>query len=312
VIRELPSLAVIIGRLTEAQLAALARRDRQPESGSASGGSSALRRWPRRFRSAWAPSSSERVSAGSRPRPGSPEKAGLGGVWSTEGWANVSSRVQISEPNYRMIEENVTTPFTPQEELLAQMETLAARDGFEENIRYGATVISVRTVDAAGDETLEDDATVGVRVTYTDAAGQTRTLLASEHVLLCTGGLQTPNTDSLPSAGPFAGDVISGVNSEVDEISLGGKSGASTEKLNACVFCGHISDPNTHTIVCQDRAGMINGGKLNRRGRGLVVCSLRAGDGCVRCGERPVRKRLFCVPFYAKTRTFAKTGSGQT
>jgi hypothetical protein len=240
------------------------------------------------------------------------QKAGLGGVWSTEGWANVSSRVQISEPNYRMIEENVTTPFTPQEELLAQMETLAARDGFEENIRYGATVISVRTVDAAGDETLEDDATVGVRVTYTDAAGQTRTLLASEHVLLCTGGLQTPNTDSLPSAGPFAGDVISGVNSEVDEISLGGKSGASTEKLNACVFCGHISDPNTHTIVCQDRAGMINGGKLNRRGRCLVVLQSACWGWVRSLWRTPGAETSFCVPFYAKTRTFAKTGSGQT
>ena len=30
------------------------------------------------------------------------KKATLGGVWATDaGWANVSSKVQISEPNYR-------------------------------------------------------------------------------------------------------------------------------------------------------------------------------------------------------------------
>jgi hypothetical protein len=33
----------------------------------------------------------------------------------------------------------------------------------------------------------------------------------------------------------------------------------------------------------------------------LWCCSLRAGDGCVRCGERPVRKRLFVCLFMLKT-----------
>lgn len=31
----------------------------------------------------------------------------LGGVWATNGWANVSSRVQISEPNYRLADEGL-------------------------------------------------------------------------------------------------------------------------------------------------------------------------------------------------------------
>ena len=38
--------------------------------------------------------------------------------------------------------------FTPQAELLGQMEELSQRDAFADNIRYGARVTAVRTVDA--------------------------------------------------------------------------------------------------------------------------------------------------------------------
>ena len=36
------------------------------------------------------------------------QQPGLGGVWAPTSWANASSRVQISEPNYRLISENVS------------------------------------------------------------------------------------------------------------------------------------------------------------------------------------------------------------
>ena len=55
-------------------------------------------------------------------------------------------------------------------ELLGQMRELAERDGFADKIRCGATVTAVRTVDAEGEETLDDSAAAGVRVTYVDAA----------------------------------------------------------------------------------------------------------------------------------------------
>ena len=42
--------------------------------------------------------------------------------------------------------------FTPQAELLGQMEELSQRDAFADNIRYGARVTAVRTVDAEGQD----------------------------------------------------------------------------------------------------------------------------------------------------------------
>lgn len=60
-------------------------------------------------------------------------------------------------------------------------------------------------------------------MTYTDAAGESHTLLASDHVLLCTGGLQTPRDVALPEQAVFGGDVILGIGSEVDNTDLAGK-----------------------------------------------------------------------------------------
>ena len=88
------------------------------------------------------------------------QRAAIGGVWGEQSMANKSSRVQIAEPNYRLIEENVTEEFTPQEELLEQMYELAARDGFEDRIRCDCSMTSCRAVDASGDETLDDGAAV--------------------------------------------------------------------------------------------------------------------------------------------------------
>ena len=51
--------------------------------------------------------------------------------------------------------------FTPQAELLGQMEELSQRDAFADNIRYGACVTAVRTVDAQGEETQDDAAAAG-------------------------------------------------------------------------------------------------------------------------------------------------------
>jgi cation diffusion facilitator CzcD-associated flavoprotein CzcO len=147
---------------------------------------------------------------------------GLGGVWAPGSWANASSRVQISEPNYRMVGENITSEFTPQKELLEQMQALAERDGFGGRIRYGATVTAVRTVDALGQETQVGGG-AAVRVTYTDAGGTAHVLLARDHVLLCTGGLQTPKEITLPDEQAFGGDVILGIKSEVDNIGLSGR-----------------------------------------------------------------------------------------
>ena len=113
--------------------------------------------------------------------------------------------------------------FTPQAELLGQMEELSQRDAFADNIRYGARVTAVRTVDAEGQETQDDDAAAGVRVSYVDSEGTARALLARDHVLLCTGGLQKPREVALPDEELFAGDIINGINSEVDETSLSGR-----------------------------------------------------------------------------------------
>jgi hypothetical protein len=44
------------------------------------------------------------------------------------------------------------------------MGALAARDGFAGRLRYGAAVTAVRTIDAAGEETVDDDAAVAVRL----------------------------------------------------------------------------------------------------------------------------------------------------
>ena len=204
----------------------------------------------------------------------------LGGVWATNGWANASSRVQISEPHYRMIEENVTTEFTPQEELLGQMKAMVARDKFEDRIRYGSKVTSVRTIDAAGEETLADGATASVRVTYTDPTGRICVIVASEHVLLCTGGLQTPNKDTLPSDAAFAGAVISGVSSEVDAIPLGGKS--------VCVVgMGAFAVENARTALEQGAEHVtIVARKMN-----LVLPRMLLAQGSVAGGTSLFRKR---------------------
>ena len=167
----------------------------------------------------------------------------IGGVWAPTSVANSSSRVQISEPSYRLIEENVQTEFTPQAELLDQMQELAERDGFADKIRCGATVTAARTVDAEGEETLDDDVAVAVLVTYTDAAtGESRTVLASADVLFCTGGLQTPKQIELPEESAFSGDVILGTNSEVDDLPLEGR--------RVCVMgMGAFAVENTRTVL---------------------------------------------------------------
>mmetsp|Transcript_13724 Transcript_13724/g.39161 ORF Transcript_13724/g.39161 Transcript_13724/m.39161 type:complete len:547 (-) Transcript_13724:42-1682(-) len=133
-----------------------------------------------------------------------------GGVWSS--FANKSSRVQISEVCYRPRAEQVLTDFTPQEEILSEMEEVCRRDDIHGKMRLGCDVISVRDLEGEG-----------VEVRYRDASGLECRLLATEHVLLCTGGLQEPRLLQFSGEDTFRGDVILGIGSQIDRTALAGK-----------------------------------------------------------------------------------------
>ena len=202
------------------------------------------------------------------------KQPGLGGVWAASSWANSSSRVQISEPNYRMVSENVTEEFTPRQELLGQMHALTQQDDFSVKIRYGASVVSVRPVDSMGLETHDDSAAHRVCVTYIDAdSGATHIIEARDHVLLCTGGLQTPKTITLPTEGLFGGEVIVGISSEVDSIDLQGR--------RVCVLgMGAFAVENARTALLQGAEHVT----IVARGLNLVIPRLLLAMSTLQAG----------------------------
>jgi cation diffusion facilitator CzcD-associated flavoprotein CzcO len=215
---------------------------------------------------------------------------GLGGVWAPGSWANASSCVQVSEPNYRLLSEHPATEFTPRDELLEQMQALVDRDGFAGKLRFGADVRAVRTVDAAGRETHggggegqgegqggQGEATAraaAVRVSYTDAAsGLVHVLLATNHVLLCTGGLQTPRDVELPGEGAFGGGIIRGIGSEVDTADLQGK--------RVCVLgMGAFAVEAARTALLQGADHVT----IVARGRNLVIPRMLLASATLQAG----------------------------
>ena len=100
-----------------------------------------------------------------------------------------------------------------------------------------------------------------MRVTYTDvASGEARTLVARDHVLLCTGGLQRPRDVPLPSEALFGGDVIVGMSSEVDRTPLGGR--------HVCVLgLGAFAVENARTALLGGAAHVT----IVARSRNLVI-----------------------------------------
>ena len=191
--------------------------------------------------------------------------------------ANGSSRVQVAEPNYRLIEENITESFTPQGDLLQQMHELVARDRFTAKIRFGCVVTSARTVDAAGRETLDDTAAAGVRVSFiANSAGNAKqhsTVLAKDHVLFCTGGLQTPRDVQLPGEHEFGGDVILGINSQVDHTLLEGR-------RVAVLGMGAFAVENARTALLRGATHVT----MVARHYGLVLPRLLVGLGTIQAG----------------------------
>lgn len=135
--------------------------------------------------------------------------AATGGVWRS--FANKSSCAQVAEPSYRLVAEQPTTNFTPCQDLLHEMDQLCLQGDFVEKLRFGCEMTSVRD--------LEGD---GVEVQYRDASGALRTIIAADHVLLCTGGLQQPRLIDFPGEESFQGKLLLGTGSQVDSITFKG------------------------------------------------------------------------------------------
>ena len=140
-----------------------------------------------------------------------------GGCWSRDGGvANAGSRVQLFEPAYRLNAARVTDDYTKRDQILSEMDNMSEQQNFEDKIRYGCDFVGL-------DEHRKPGSVV---VTYREvSSGATRSIVATDHVLLCTGALQKPRDVKFEGEAAWARSrpVVHGVSGEVDALELAGK-----------------------------------------------------------------------------------------
>jgi len=161
-------------------------------------------------------------------------ESGVGGVWRV--FANESSRVQVPEPSYRLINgKKMEADFAIKGDVIAELENatqILKQQGGQ--VRFGCNVVSV-----------EDGGPENVLVRYSELEGRPVVELKTDHVIFCTGGLQKPRKIELPQENRFKGNIVYGCGGEPDAVEMKGKSvlvmgmGAfAVENARECMFRG--------------------------------------------------------------------------